>query len=427
MDVSVRPWFTTGVALVGASAIALTPISPIAPVRPSMDVPHVAAAVAREFQLTALDWPYILSLPIIRQDILNTIENWAVYLAGFAKAGVGLTQSLLAIPGVTVETIQQVLALNFVGAFDTVATAIRDSVIAVGQPLLDSIIWRNQKAALVQAALSAAVPVALISVANGFLAAANGVTTSLIVGTQDFVAALLTLNLPNIVNAALDGTRNFVAALGAGAGAIVDGIEAAQRGIVAALATTPPPPPTFAAVSDVSSVSTFSADNTLTLSRSSGLAGGAKTEVVDPKVVDPGVVDPVVVDPVVAPVATPVVPDVAPVVVVDAPVVDAPVDVVPEKTPVAPAADPTPVKDVDAPSDPVTPDKTPDVTSVKDVKDAKDVKDTVKDVTDTVKAPKKGAAGSHSSGNAKPAGSATAADGAGAAAKPASGGGEGES
>ena len=407
MDVSVRPWFTTGVALVGASAIALTPISPMAPVRPVADVAQVTAAVSRDVQLAALDWPYILSLPIIRQDILNTIDNWAVYLAGFAKAGVGLTQSLLAIPGVTVEAIQEVLALNFVGAFDTVATAIRDSVIAVGQPLLDSLIWRNQKAALVQAALASAVPLALLSVANGFLAAANGVTTSLIVGTQDFVAALLTLNLTNIVNAALDGTRNFVAALGAGAGAIVDGIEDAQRGIVAALATTPPPPPTFA-VSDVSSMSTFSTDNTLMLSRSA--RGGTDTEVVDPEAVDP----------VVAPVVTPVVPDVEPVVVDEAPVVDTPVDVVPEKTPAAPAPDPTPVTDVDPPSDPVT----PPVTSVKDtVKDEKDVKD----VKDTVKAPTKGTSGAQSHGNAKPAGSTTDADGAGAAAKPASGGDDGES
>lgn len=68
------------------------------------------------------------------------------------------------------------LALNFVGAFDIVTTAIRDSVKAVGQPLLDSIIWRNQEALLLQAALSPAVPLALLSVANGFLVAGNTVT-----------------------------------------------------------------------------------------------------------------------------------------------------------------------------------------------------------------------------------------------------------
>ena len=263
MEASVRPWFTTGVALVGASAIALTPISPTPPALRALDVPSATAAVARDFQLAALDIPYILTLPIIRQNILNTIENWAVYLAGFGKAGVGLVQSLLAIPGVTVEAIQQALALNFVGAFDTVTTAIRDSVIAVGQPLLDSIIWRNQKALLVEAALSAATPLALLSVVNGFLVAGNLVTTSLIVGSQEFVAALLTLNLGNIVNAAIQGTQNVVVALGQGAGAIVGGIETAQMGIVGALATTPPPFP--AAAADVTAVTTFSAANTVTL------------------------------------------------------------------------------------------------------------------------------------------------------------------
>lgn len=95
MQASIRPWFTTGVESVGASAIALTPISPMAPAPRAMDVSGATAAVAREFQLTALDIPYILTLPIIRQDVLDTIENWAVYLAGFGKAGVGPLQSLL--------------------------------------------------------------------------------------------------------------------------------------------------------------------------------------------------------------------------------------------------------------------------------------------------------------------------------------------
>ncbi|KAA0092749.1 hypothetical protein CIW49_28565 [Mycolicibacterium sp. P1-18] len=401
MDVSVRPWFTTGVALVGAGAIALTPISPMAPVRPVADVAQVSAAVSRQVELTALDWPYILSLPIIRQNILNTIENWAVYLGGFAKSGVGLTQSLLALPGVTIEALQQALALDFVGAFDTIATGVRDTVIAVGQPLLDSIIWRNQKAALVQSALSSAVPLAYISVVNGFLAAANGVTTSLIVGTQDFIAAVLTLNLGNIVNAALDGTRNFVTALGAGAGAIVDGIEAAQRGIAEALATTPPPPPAFFAsnVADTSAMSTFSADNTLTLSRS---AGGADAEVFQPEVTPDA----------------PVVPDAEPVVADETPAVEAPD---PTSTVPAPAPAPAPVKDADPTPDPVTPEKNPPATSVKD-----DVKD-VKDVKDEAKEPAKVTAGAHATGNDKSAGATKDDDGAGAAAKPASGGDGGES
>lgn len=243
----------------------MAPITPIAPASPTVAVRAATAAVASDVHLAALDLPYILTLPIVRQQIRNWAENWVVYLAGLGQAGIGLVQSVAAIPAVTVEAIQQVLALDFVGAFDTVTSAIRDSVIAVGLPLLDSVIWRNQKAAAVQTALYAATPIAFLSVVNGFLQAGNVVATSLITGTQDFVAAVLTLNLDNIVNAALDGTKNFIAALGEGAGAVVDGIEAAQKGIADALATPPPPSPF---VADVSAASTLSPENTLTLGAS---------------------------------------------------------------------------------------------------------------------------------------------------------------
>ena len=271
MEVSIRPWFTTGVALVGATAIAMAPIAPIMPSSPAADVRAATAAVSSQFELTAFELPYILTLPIVRQQLSNWAANWAVYLAGLAKAGVGIGQSVLAIPGVTVEIIQQVLALDFVGAFDTFGTAVRDAVIAVGQPLLDSLIWRNQKALVVQTALQAAVPQAFIDVINGFLVAGNGVVNSLIVGTQDFIGAVLTLNLGNIINAALDGTRNFLVALGAGAGAIVAGIEAAQLGIATALATPPPPSP-FA---DVSALRTLAVDRTFSL------AEGSRADTVD--------------------------------------------------------------------------------------------------------------------------------------------------
>jgi hypothetical protein len=265
MEASIRPWFTTGVALVGATAITMAPLTPVTAPSPTVNVRAATAAVWSEVDLTAFELPYILTLPIVRQSVRNWAENWAVYLAGLTKAGVGLGQSVLAIPGVTVEIIQEVLALDFVGAFDTFATAVRDSVVAVGQPLLDSLIWRNQKALVVQAALQAAVPQAWIDVINGFLVAGNGVVNSLIVGTQDLVAAILTFNLSNIVDAAVNGTRNFFVALGTGAEAIIGGIEAAQLGIATALATPPPPAP-FA---DVSELSTPAVDETFSLARTS--------------------------------------------------------------------------------------------------------------------------------------------------------------
>ncbi|MCV7372987.1 hypothetical protein H5P33_09710 [Mycolicibacterium arabiense] len=312
MDTVMRPWFNTGVALVGVGAIALAPISPVAPQQTLVQARTAAAAVSTEFELTAFELPYILTLPIVRQQIRNWAANWAVYLAGLGKAGVGAVDSLLAIPGVTVEVIQEVLALNFVGAFDTITTAIRDSVVAVGQPLLDSLIWRNQKFYAVQTALEAAVPKAWIDLANGFLAAGNVVTTSLIVGTQNLISAVLTFNLGNIIDAAVEGTRNFFVALGEGAVAIVDGIEAAQFGIATALATPPPPSPfETAAVSDVAALRTLSTDTTISLAGGAQDAG-SDTLVAEPPVEAEPVVaeDPVVTPPVADELETPIVADV---------------------------------------------------------------------------------------------------------------------
>lgn len=279
MEMSLRPWVTTGIAVVSASAIAVAPISPVVPQARAAEAQVAHVTRTMDVDLAAIDWPYILSLPIVRQQIRNWAQNWAVYLGGLSKSGVGIAQSLLSIPGVTIEVIQELFALNFVGAFETVTQAIRDSVVAIGQPLLDSVIWRNQKYYVVEAALRAAYPQAIIDVTNGFLVAGNTVVTSLIEGTQNLVAAILSFDLSNIVDAAVDGTVGFVQALGTGARSIVDGIESAQKGIADALATPPPPPPDF---SDISTLRTFDETNTLTITSKE-----AEVQEVSPTLGDP--------------------------------------------------------------------------------------------------------------------------------------------
>ena len=232
MEISLRPWLTTGVALVGAGAIAMAPISPISAPPTMMTAP---AAVSAAVHSAAFEIPYILTLPIVRQSILNQIDYWVIRLQGFAEAGTGLVDTLLATPQTLVTITQQLFALDFVGAFDTFSTAARNAVIAVGQPLLDSYVQVNQMNLLVQTALFAAIPTAFISVVNGVLAAGNGVISSVIVGTQGVAQAIASLDLSNIVNATIDGAQGFVQALGSGAGDIVAGIEAAQLGITTAL------------------------------------------------------------------------------------------------------------------------------------------------------------------------------------------------
>ncbi|CAN5766077.1 hypothetical protein BH09ACT7_BH09ACT7_34890 [soil metagenome] len=258
MQTSLRPWLTTGVALASVGVIAASSITPTPPALMAA-VPTISAPTVHT---TAFELPYILTLPIVRQYVANTIESWVVYLGGFAQAGVGLVESLAAIPQTLVTITQQLLSLDFVGAFNTLSAAIRDSVIAVGQPLLDSWIERRQKVLAVQTALQAAVPEAFISVVNGTLAAANGVTTSVIAGTQNLVAAILSLDLSNIVDATIDGTKNFVVSLAQGAGDIVGGIEGAQLLIATALAT---PAPSTAKTPAVTAVPDLGTDKVVTL------------------------------------------------------------------------------------------------------------------------------------------------------------------
>jgi hypothetical protein len=240
MEISLRPWLSTGVALVGAGAIAMAPISPITVTPTTMSAP---AAVSAAVHSAAFEIPYILTLPVVRQSILNQIDYWVIRLQGFADAGTGLVDTLLATPQTLVTITQQLFALDFVGAFDTFSTAATNAVIAVGQPLLDSYVQVNQMNLLVQTALFAAIPTAFISVVNGVLAAGNGVINSAILGTQGVVQAIASLNLSNIVNATIDGAQGFVQALGSGAGDIVAGIEAAQLGITTALQAGSAPAP----------------------------------------------------------------------------------------------------------------------------------------------------------------------------------------
>jgi hypothetical protein len=375
MEAALKPWLSRGVAFVGASAIVMAPISPITPMAaPAMvDVRAPVAAISPDIQLAALDIPYILTLPIIRQSFKSWAENWAVYLAGFAKAGVGAVESLLSIPGVTVEIIQEIFALDFVGAFNTFTGAIRDSVVAIGEPLLDSLIWRNQKYLLVEAALESAVPQAIIDVANGFLAAGNVVVTSLLEGTQNLVGAFLTFNLGNIVDAFLAGTRNFFVALGEGAGSIVDGIEAAQRGITEAMRTTPPESPflnldvpaveSAAGLAGARTAGTSATFTTLTLDQP--LADVGEPEVVEPVVVDelPAADDDLII-------TTEGETD-------DAETLDG--DLAPE-SPVEPAADE--VLDDDVVDEDVLDDETDPVKAADDLVTPKD---TLKDLKDTLK------------------------------------------
>ncbi|MDY7000108.1 MAG: hypothetical protein SW019_26270, partial [Actinomycetota bacterium] len=253
MELSVRPWFTTGIALVGAGAIA---VAPVAPPTPDVQLRAAVTPVSAEVALVDSQIPYILSLPVLRARIGNWVEQWEVFLQGLALSGAGVVETVAGLPDVTVTIIQQLADLDFQGALNTFVTAVSDAVVDIGEPLLTSWIWRQQNALEVDVALVEAWPQAFIDVATASVNAAGEVVNASLQGASEVAQAILTLNLENIVNAAIEATQGVVASFGTGAGLIVAGIESAQMALAEAWMAGPPPPfgaqvPEEATVADV--------------------------------------------------------------------------------------------------------------------------------------------------------------------------------
>jgi hypothetical protein len=227
----------TAAAVMAAGVIVTAPPPPAltalpAPVIHSVQVPDI------QFTATVAD---ILQFPAFRQWVINQVDDALTIGVGLAKAGQGVGQTISAIPGLVVTVAQQILARDLVGALGTVEAGLIGAVTVIGGPILVSVIERNQRQLAVDQALQQAVPTALIGLGAGLLGGFNDFATSAIIAGQNVVAALLPINIGNLVTAVVDGVKLVVQGLGTGAGKIVDGIAFAQQTIAHALATQPAP------------------------------------------------------------------------------------------------------------------------------------------------------------------------------------------
>jgi hypothetical protein len=238
MHTVLRPWITTGVALVGASVIAVTPVAPPPPALvPQMHIPQVQMP---SVELTA-SIADIFTFPAFRQYIVNQIDDLVTLGVGLADAGVALGQSIALIPETLRTVTQQVLSGDLLGALTTIEVALVGSIVAVGEPILDAIIERRQRVLAVSQALQQAVPEAFFDVVGGVGRGLDTVVRAFIVAGQDLVDAVLSLNLGNIVNSLVNGTTLVLGSLVDGGRQVVDGIVSAQQTIATALAAQPAP------------------------------------------------------------------------------------------------------------------------------------------------------------------------------------------
>jgi hypothetical protein len=165
---------------------------------------------------------------------------------GLAESGIGIGQSLAAVLPTLITATQQIFARDPLGALTTVEEAAVAAAEVILIPLVASRIDIGQIQLAVQSALLLAQPVAAVELGAGLFAALDAVTRAVITAGQNFVDAVLSLNLGNIVTATVDGVRDVVASFGTAGQDAVDSIVAAQTTLATALAVRPVPIPVAA-------------------------------------------------------------------------------------------------------------------------------------------------------------------------------------
>lgn len=155
MQISVRPYLTSGVAVVGATVVAMSPISPVVP----SDAAAAPVAVARPVQLAASVNPVTAYLelientvnnvaglgqsilanpaPILQQVITNQLTNAGALLAGLETLGADLVENLQTIAAPALQdAVAAIAAGNFVAAAPNVVTALFQPLLFAALPLL---------------------------------------------------------------------------------------------------------------------------------------------------------------------------------------------------------------------------------------------------------------------------------------------------
>jgi len=304
---------TTGVALVGASVIAVTPISP-PPAEIHMPAPRVSSAsveltaafdpITAYTQLFTNTFNNLVGLggevladpaPVLRQILTNTLGNAKIIANSLQAAGAAAGTVGKGLPAVLETARDQLSAGDFAGAVDTVFSYVAGGLLLqVGLPLIEGPVTVVQNIVgntnnVVQNGIIAVLLVALAPIypinatVSAFGALGQDILTS--AGSGDFVGVVKDLVAAPAVladaflNGFPDGTSSFISPAGGllttsavGFGTIENMLQAGKA--IAGLLTLPAPPP---APSSVTSVSTAS-DRLITLHVTPHLKKGADVE-----------------------------------------------------------------------------------------------------------------------------------------------------
>lgn len=229
MDVSVRSYLTAGVALAGAGIIAVTPVTPVAPVLRDIQVPAVHTA---DVQLASLLNPLEVFAPILEQAMngaqaigqkavadpfpilralaLNQLDS-AGTLAGLGTDLAGAVAAVwLAVPGNIQTAIGQLQAGNIDQALRTIENGFISPFIPLVLKDLPQLVNVLKKPLVdLQVLIENAPMTYLAGVGFPIMNTAYALQTEIVNGITGVVNAVGTANPEKIANAITTGMANF--------------------------------------------------------------------------------------------------------------------------------------------------------------------------------------------------------------------------
>jgi hypothetical protein len=300
LNLALRPYATAGIALVGASVIAVTPLAPPVPDVHLPTLPSYAAVELSAFTNPLDTWASVLAAtltdvgalgqaiaenpaPILRQVIANQMAN-ANTLAAIGQTVATNIGNLLdpgnpsSIPGFLQKAVSQAAAGDVRGAIDSVYSGlIVFPAFLIGFPLLQTYGVVNTTAENIQkfvAELPGLVAVAGMDFAFGTLGSIKGALQDSAQGIVDAVqagdietAASVALNAPAaLIGAALNGYAPFGKSGLLGEDGPIRAIVNWQEHAAEAIGKPVPPPTIPEESAHISAVPDAAATSTVTLS-----------------------------------------------------------------------------------------------------------------------------------------------------------------
>ncbi|WNG81635.1 hypothetical protein C6A86_026305 [Mycobacterium sp. ITM-2016-00316] len=230
MQLTMKPYVTVGVALVGASVIAVAPIAPRAdlhmppvtlaasienPIKVFTPVVNAAGDLIRETLQAEFADPF----PILRQIFANQQYTVSKLLAAINGGGAALTELVQGLPAALNAAGAILRTGNVNGAIDSLVASglgpILNFISGVTVPLQDAFerpfaVGQELVAAAFESGLALTVALAQTFIGIGFPVGTTPVLQNLVTVTESVLKSIGTLNPINVINAVQNGVADVL-------------------------------------------------------------------------------------------------------------------------------------------------------------------------------------------------------------------------